>query len=103
MAHGVLWPNGWMDEYAACYTEGSRPRPRPPCTRRGPSSRERGTAASPCLLWPRSPISSTVELLFRYASGRTDRPTHRHWDTLVAMLQCLNPPRRGEIIWLCLC
>ena len=39
----LLWPNGWMDEDAAWY--GSRPRPRPHSTRRGPSSRERGTAA----------------------------------------------------------
>jgi len=38
----LLWPNGWIDEDAAWY--GSRPRPRPHCTRRGPSSRERGTA-----------------------------------------------------------
>jgi len=30
----LLWPNGWMDEDAAWY--GSRPRPRPHCTRRGP-------------------------------------------------------------------
>ena len=50
-----LWPNGWMDEDAAWY--GSRPRLRPHCigpTRRGPSSRERGTAPplfGPCLLW----------------------------------------------------
>jgi len=39
----LLWPNGWMDEDAAWY--GTRPRPRPHCTRRGPSSCERGTAA----------------------------------------------------------
>jgi len=39
----LLWPNGLMDEDAALY--GSRPRPRPHCTRRGPSSRESGTAA----------------------------------------------------------
>ena len=39
----LLWPNGWMDEEAAWY--GSRPRPRPHCTRRGPSSREWSTAA----------------------------------------------------------
>jgi len=39
----LLWPNGWMDEDAAWY--GGRRRPRPHCTRRGPSSRERGTAA----------------------------------------------------------
>ena len=54
-----------MDEDAAWY--GSRPRPRPHCTRRGLSSRERGTAQpplfGPCLLWPRSPISATAELL----------------------------------------
>jgi len=31
----VLWPNGWMDEYAAWY--GSRPRLRPHCTRRVPA------------------------------------------------------------------
>ena len=40
----LLWPNGWVDEDAAWY--GSRPRPRPHYTRQGPSSRERGTAAS---------------------------------------------------------
>jgi len=39
----LLWPDGWTDEDAAWY--GSRSRPRPHCTRRGPSSRERGTAA----------------------------------------------------------
>jgi len=39
----LLWPNGWMDKDAAWY--GSRPRPRPHCTRRGSSSCERGTAA----------------------------------------------------------
>jgi len=32
----LLWPNGWMDEDATWY--GSRPRPRPHCIRRGPSS-----------------------------------------------------------------
>jgi len=41
----LLWPNGWMDEDAAWYE--SRPRHRPHCTRRGPSSRERGTIAPP--------------------------------------------------------
>jgi len=58
-----------MDENATWY--GSRPRPRPHCVRREPSSpRESGTAASPlfgpCLLWPRSPISATAELLLRF-------------------------------------
>jgi len=62
----LLWPNDWMDEDAAWY--GGRPRPRPHCTRRGPSSRERGTAAPPplfcpCLLWQRSSISAIAEHL----------------------------------------
>jgi len=39
----LLWPNGSIDEDATWY--GSRPRRRPHCIRRGPSSRERGTAA----------------------------------------------------------
>jgi len=48
---GLLWPNSWMDEDATWY--GSRPRPRPHCARRGPSSsRERGTAAQPPLFGP---------------------------------------------------
>jgi len=75
----LLWPNGWMDEDAACYV--SRPRPRQHCTRRGHSSCESGTAAppllfGPCLLWPRSPISATAELLYkllgRIALSQTD-------------------------------
>ena len=43
----VLWPNGWMDEDADWY--GSRPRPRPYCTRRGPtpSSHKSGTDSTP--------------------------------------------------------
>ena len=32
LADVYLWPNGWMDEDAAWY--GSRPGPRPHCTRR---------------------------------------------------------------------
>jgi len=39
----LLWPNSWTDEDVARY--GSRPRLRPHCTRRGPSSSERGTTA----------------------------------------------------------
>jgi len=61
--HCPLWPNDWMDEDATWY--GSRPRPKPRCIRL--ALRERGTAAlhlfGPCLLWPRSPISATAELL----------------------------------------
>jgi len=45
-----------------------------------PASGERGTAAlpphfGPCLLWSRSPISATAELLLRYVSGQTDGRT----------------------------
>jgi len=47
----LLWPNGWMDQYATWY--GGRPRPRQQCVRWGPSSPHgKGTAASlfgPCL------------------------------------------------------
>jgi len=35
-----MWPSGWMDEDATWY--GSRPRPRPHCIRRGPSSALKG-------------------------------------------------------------
>jgi len=54
----LLWPNGWMDEDATWY--GSRPRPRPHCVRRGPSSSgkvaQQPPLFGPCLLLPRSPI-----------------------------------------------
>jgi len=57
-----LWPNDWMDEDATWY--GSRPRPRPHCIRRGPSSARKGHNSprlfGACLLWPWSPISATV-------------------------------------------
>jgi len=61
-----MWPNGWMDEDSTWY--GNRPQPRSHCVRWGPSSpRKRGTAApplfSPCLSWPRSPVSATAALL----------------------------------------
>ena len=36
----LLWPNGWMDEGITWYR--SRPRPRPHCIRRGPSSPRKG-------------------------------------------------------------
>ena len=77
----VSWPNGCMDKDATWY--GSRPRPRPHCVRREPSSppREWGTAASPlfgpCLLWPRSPISATAELLLLLT--RAKRVVVFHW------------------------
>jgi len=59
---------GWMKMPLGTSWYGSRPRPRPHCVRRGPSSPAKG-AQQPaplfgaCLLWPRSPISATAELL----------------------------------------
>jgi len=58
-----------MDEDATWYR--SRPRPRPHCIRRGPTSARNGHRApphlfGPCLLWPRSPTSATAELLLLY-------------------------------------
>ena len=41
----LLWPNGWMDEDAAWY--GSRPRPRPHCTRRGSQLPQKGYSSPP--------------------------------------------------------
>jgi len=57
-----LWLNGWMDKDATWY--GSKPRPRPHCIRRRPRSLRKGHSSPPlfgsCLLWPRSPISTTA-------------------------------------------
>jgi len=39
----LLWPNGWIDEDATSY--GSRPRLRPCCVRRGPSSPQKKSTA----------------------------------------------------------
>jgi len=57
----LLWPNSWMDEDATWYRSGPRPRPR--CVRWGHSSPPPRLGS--CLLWPRSPISATAELLLR--------------------------------------
>ena len=67
----LLWPNGWMDEDATWY--GSRPPRRPHCIRRVPSAPRKGHSTpspflGPCLLWPRSPISATPELLFKLST-----------------------------------
>ena len=52
---GVLWPNGWMDQYEIWHAGGSRSRTH--CARWGPSSspQKRGHSPpifGPCLLWP---------------------------------------------------
>jgi len=57
----LLWLNGWMDQDPILYR--GRPRPRPHYVRWGPSSRQRGTAATifgPCLLWPNGWIDLDV-------------------------------------------
>jgi len=50
----LLWPNGWMDQDATWYK--GRPRPRPHCVTRRPSSpsqkRHTFPIFGPCLLWP---------------------------------------------------
>jgi len=52
---------------------GSRHRRRPHCIRRVPSTPRKGHGTRPllgaCLLWPRSPISATAELLFISPDG----------------------------------
>jgi len=62
----LLWPDGWMDQDTTWYK--GRPWPRPHRVRRGPSPPWRGHSNppvfGPSLLWPRSPISTTAELLF---------------------------------------
>ena len=64
-----MWPNGWVDEDATWY--GSRHRRRPHCIRRVPSAPRKGHSTppllGPCLLWPRSPISATAQLLFVFS------------------------------------
>jgi len=59
----LLWPNGWMDKDATWY--GSRPRPRPHCVRRGPSSpRERSTAATRPSFRPMSTVVTVAHLSY---------------------------------------
>ena len=60
-----------MDEDSTWY--GSRSPRRPHCIRRVPSAPRKGHSTppplGPCLLWPRSPISATAELLFFGVAG----------------------------------
>ena len=62
----LLWSNSWIDQDATWY--GGKPRPRRRCVRWGRNSPHLKGAQPPvfasCLLWPRSPISATAELLF---------------------------------------
>ena len=59
----LLWPNGWMDEDATPEVDLGTGHTVLDVV---PAVREWGTAAPsfrPCLLWPRSPISATAELM----------------------------------------
>jgi len=77
---GVLWSNGWMDQDVTWYV--GRPRPRPHCVRRRPSSPSKGAhthTASPHNFRPmsivakRSPISAIADHLLwsPYVIGQT--------------------------------
>jgi len=62
----ILCPNGCMDQDATWY--GGRPRPMQHCVRCGPRYPQKRAHPplpnfGPCLLWPRSPMSATAELL----------------------------------------
>jgi len=63
----LLWPNGWMDEDAACY--GSIDLGRDHFVLDGVPASAKGAQHPPSLfghvLWPRSPISATAELLYK--------------------------------------
>ena len=82
-----------MDEDAAWYR--SRPRPRPQYTRRVPVPAKGAQQPLPplfsrCLLWPRSPISASAELLFKFwrnptfksANNEEWEPMHKHHNFL---------------------
>jgi len=64
----LLLPNGCMDEHTAWY--GSRPRPRPHCIRRGPSSPRKGHSTPPPLFWPMSIVATVPHLNYCWALVR---------------------------------
>ena len=74
---GVLWPNGLMDQDATWY--GGRPRPRPHCVRRRPSSplHGKGHSSLPTFAvygWPMSTVAKWLDgsgyhLIRRWASA----------------------------------
>jgi len=62
-----MWPGPRSTSVRPRPNLGPRPRPRSHCIRCGPSSARKGQGSphllGPCLLWSRSPISATAELL----------------------------------------
>ena len=94
-----VWPNGWMDEDATWY--GGRPRPRTHCIRRGPSSSRKGQSSptplfGPCQLWPRWPISATVDLLLQLLKHSTNSPTYTTVDHCCPIKTHIHDVRRSQ-------
>jgi len=56
----LMCPNGWMDEDTNWY--GSRPRRRPHCIRRGPSSPRKEHSSSPRSFRPMSVVATVARL-----------------------------------------
>jgi len=97
----ILWPNGWMNEDASWH--GSRARHRPHCIRRGAPPRKGHSNPpalfGPYLLWLRSPISVTAELLYTeethlgsarvYMSRVNERSPATHTFTHICNEPCL--------------
>jgi len=88
----VLWPNGWMNQDETWHT--GRPRPWPHCVVRRSSSPRKGDTAAPplfgpCLLWPRSPILATAELLF--AQLTAECPYTLQWAVPFLLQNCPFP------------
>ena len=67
-----LWLNGWIDQDATWYR--GKPRPRRRCIRcgRSPLKGAQTPVFCACLLWPRSPISATAELLYQNVAKLSD-------------------------------
>ena len=61
----LLWSNGWMEEDATWY--GSRPRPKPHCTRRGPSSLAKCHSSPTPSFRPMSIVAAVAHLSYCWA------------------------------------
>jgi len=58
----VVWPNGWMDQDTTWYE--SRPRPKPHCVRRGPTSSPAKGAQQPPLFGPMSIVATVAHISY---------------------------------------
>jgi len=65
-----------------------------------PAPRERGKAApplfGPCLLWPRLPISATVDLLLQLLKHSTNSPTYTTVDHCCPIKTHIHDVRRSQ-------